>query len=119
MNTRTRSSAPPESARDALDANPPAATRDDARAALVARRRRRWVIGIAATICIASWIALACGLLLGVGFQARLVLATAAALSTEALVWISAAMLGLSLFQARRELWQRIRALPRCLIGQS
>jgi hypothetical protein len=89
-----------------------------ARKTPIAARRRRLIIALAATLCVASWLALAAGLLLGVGLQARLALATAAALSTEALVWISAAMLGLSLFQARRELWHRLRTLPHRLIGR-
>jgi hypothetical protein len=97
---------------------PPESHPRGARKTPIAARRRRLIIALAATLCVASWLALAAGLLLGVGLQARLALATAAALSTEALVWISAAMLGLSLFQARRELWHRLRTLPHRLIGR-
>lgn len=75
------------------------------------RSRKWWLIAIAAGLCLASWIALAVGLLLGVGFTPRLVLATAAALSTEALMWVTAAVLGLRLFEARRKVWQRVRAV--------
>ena len=77
----------------------------------VVRSRKWWLIAIAAAICVASWIALAAGLLLGVGFTPRLVLATAAALSTEGLMWLVAAVLGLRLFEARRKVWQRVRAV--------
>lgn len=75
------------------------------------RSRKWWLIAIAAGFCLASWIALAVGLLLGVGFTPRLVLATAAALSTEALMWVTAAVLGLRMFEARRKVWQRVRAM--------
>jgi hypothetical protein len=74
------------------------------------RSRKWWLMMAAAGICLASWIALAVGLLLGVGFTPRLVLATAAALSTEGLMWITAAVLGVRLFEARRVVWQRVRA---------
>lgn len=75
------------------------------------RSKKWWLIVIAAGLCLASWIALAVGLLLGVGFTPRLVLATAAALSTEALMWVTAAVLGLRMFEARRKVWQRVRAV--------
>lgn len=84
---------------------PPAAT------GVAPRSRRWWLIAIAASVCVLSWIALAVGLVLGVGFTPRLVLATAAALSSEALVWIVAGVLGLRLLEARQRIWQRLRAL--------
>ncbi|MEF3081585.1 hypothetical protein V3391_05085 [Luteimonas sp. SMYT11W] len=40
----------------------------------------------------------------------RLVLVTVAAVATEGLVWLSAALLGLRVFEARRQLWQTLRA---------
>lgn len=70
---------------------------------------RRLLLGAALVLCLLCWIALGVGLYLGVGTGARLGLATAAALSSEAVVWIAAAVFGLRLFEARRELWRRLR----------
>lgn len=71
--------------------------------------RKRLVLGAALLLCLLCWIALGAGLYLGVGTGARLGLATAAALSSEAVVWVAAAVLGLRLYEARRELWRRLR----------
>jgi hypothetical protein len=78
---------------------------------IATRSRKWWLIAIAVSVCALSWVALAIGLLLGVGFTPRVVLATAAALSTEALVWIVAAVLGLRAFEARQRIWQRLKSI--------
>lgn len=78
---------------------------------ITTRSRKWWLIAIAASICALSWIGLAIGLFLGVGFTPRVVLVTAAALSSEVLVWIVAAVLGLRAFEARQRIWQRLRRI--------
>lgn len=77
----------------------------------VATKRSRgwWLIATAAGVCVASWIALGVGLYVGAGFTPRLVLVSMAAISSEALVWIVAAVLGLRVFEARRRIAQRLR----------
>lgn len=70
---------------------------------------KRLLLGAALALCLLCWIALGAGLFLGVGTTARLGLATAAALSSEAVVWVAAAVLGVRLYEARRELWRRLR----------
>ena len=40
-----------------------------------------------------------------------LVLATVGALGLEGVIWTTAAVLGVSAFQARRQLWARLRAV--------
>jgi hypothetical protein len=71
--------------------------------------RKRLLLTAALVLCLLCWIALGVGLYLGAGTGVRLGLATAAALSSEAVVWVAAAVLGLRLFEARRELWRRLR----------
>jgi hypothetical protein len=72
-------------------------------------KARRWLLPAAATLCIASWIALGAGVATGAGKGTMLVLATSAALTTEGLVWLSAMLLGLRAFEARRYLFDRVR----------
>ena len=80
-------------------------------------RRKGWVLGIGATVCLLSWLALGVGLLLGVGFAPRVILVTAAALTTEALIWLTAGVFGLSVFQARQRVWRAVRDLPKRLLA--
>lgn len=72
------------------------------------RRPWRW-IALGGVVCLLAWIALAVGLALGVDRGTRLVLVTAAAVATEGLVWLSAFLLGLRVFEARQRLWQALR----------
>ncbi|KLJ01006.1 hypothetical protein [Luteimonas sp. FCS-9] len=86
-------------------------TRDDRAAARGERRVRRpwrW-IALGGVVCLLAWIALGIGLAAGVDRTMRLVLATVAAVATEGLVWLSAALLGLRIFEARQRLWQKLR----------
>jgi len=71
--------------------------------------RRKWSLVIAAAaLCLLCWLAMGTGLALGVGFTPRLILVTAAAVSTEVVIWLFAATMGLSAFQARRQLWRKL-----------
>ncbi|MCD9096461.1 hypothetical protein LU699_17885 [Luteimonas fraxinea] len=86
--------------------------REERAAPSVARRVRRpwrW-IALGGVVCVLAWVALGIGLVAGVDRTARLVLVTVAAVATEGLVWLSAALLGLRVFEARRQLWQTLRA---------
>lgn len=74
----------------------------------VAASRWRW-LRLAAGVCLLTWLALGIGLVAGVGFTPRLVLATLAAVSTEGLIWLTALLLGMNVYSARRHLWQRLR----------
>ena len=70
---------------------------------------KRWLLVVGGLICALSWIALLAGLALDVERGGLLLLATAAALSTEALVWLAALALGLKVFEARRVLIDRCK----------
>lgn len=63
------------------------------------------LIGVTA-VC--AWIALGVGVYLDVERSTRLVLAVVAALATEALFWTVAALLGVSVVQARKKIWRAI-----------
>lgn len=77
-------------------------------------RQRKWVwIKLAAAICVLSWISLAVGIAMNVGTGAMFVLATVAAVTTEGTIWLSALLLGVSVYQARRHLWDTIRPRSR------
>ncbi|WP_374389378.1 hypothetical protein [Brevundimonas sp.] len=57
---------------------------------------------------VAAWAALGIGLYLGVERGTRLILAIVAAVTTEALFWTVAALLGVSVVEARKRIWRKI-----------
>ena len=72
------------------------------------RRARRWIV-LAGTVCVVSWIALITGVLMQVDTGIRIALATAAAVTTEGTFWLAALLLGVSVYQARRQLWATLK----------
>lgn len=74
------------------------------------RRKWRW-IGLSGVICLLSWIALAVGLLVQVDTGTRILLVSAAAVTTEGTFWLAALLLGVSVFKARQRLWQTVKSL--------
>lgn len=61
---------------------------------------------LVAAVC--GWIGLGLGLYLDVDRSARLTLAIVAAVTTEALFWTVAALLGVSVVEARKRIWRKI-----------
>ena len=59
---------------------------------------------------LAAWVAVAIGYLLQVGPATWTLLVVIAAFASEALIWCLAAMLGLTVFEARRAIWRRLAA---------
>lgn len=57
---------------------------------------------------VAGWISLGIGLYLDVERGTRLTLAIVAAVATEALFWTTAALLGVSVVEARKRIWRKI-----------
>lgn len=80
-------------------------------------RRKWWLVGAGAVVCLLAWLATGIGLALGVEFTARLVLVTIAAVATEALIWLTAGAFGLSVFEARRSIWRYLRDAPKRLFA--
>lgn len=80
----------------------------DAQASPANRRKWRW-IGLAGGACAVSWAALATGIALEADTPTMLVLATLAAVTTEGTIWLAALLLGVSVYQARQQLWRRLR----------
>ncbi|MDG2523431.1 hypothetical protein P7B02_18030 [Caulobacter segnis] len=71
---------------------------------------KKIVLGVAGAVCLASWIALGAGLAMGVDKPVRVVLVVIAAFATEALFWSVAAVLGVSVVQARKQIWAKLTA---------
>ncbi|WP_269716130.1 hypothetical protein [Caulobacter sp. NIBR2454] len=69
---------------------------------------KKILLGVVGVACLASWIALGVGLALDVERPLRLGLVVAAAIATEALFWSVAAVLGVSVVQARRQIWAKV-----------
>lgn len=73
-------------------------------------QRRKWMwIKLAGVACLMSWVALVAGIGLDVDTGTMLILATVAAVATEGTIWLAALLLGVSAYQARRRLWEKIR----------
>lgn len=70
-------------------------------------RKRLW-LALGATLCLFSWLALGIGLLLKVGTTAMFALATLAAVTTEGLIWWAALLFGVSVYQMRRYLRDKL-----------
>lgn len=87
---------------------PSSAAAADGQAVPRVRHPWRW-IALGGVLCLLSWIALAVGLALEVERSTRIVLVTLAAVSSEGLVWLSALLLGLRVFEVRRRLWRTLR----------
>lgn len=90
------------------DASGTAVPPNPAPAAASKGRRWRWVIAAGAA-SVLSWVALGVGITLDVDTRTMIVLATLAAVTTEGTVWLAALTLGVSTYQARRQIWQRLR----------
>jgi len=67
---------------------------------------RRLIVGAGCAFFVAAWAACLVGYFYGVDTAQWVVLVTIAAVATEALVWCAAAALGITVFQARKNIWQ-------------
>ncbi len=68
-------------------------------------RLKRWLLLGASTLCLISWLALGLGLVMDASRSMLLLLAAFAGLATEGLFWLAAAILGVTVFQAKRRIW--------------
>ncbi len=69
----------------------------------------KWILPIAAgAVSLTAWIVFAVGLAADWEVPRMMVIATVGALGLEAAVWTTAAALGVTAFQARREIWRRL-----------
>ena len=69
----------------------------------------RWkplLLTAAALAVLAAWAAVAISYVLGAKIVAWTIVVTIAALTTEAAFWVSAAVLGVTVIQARHEIWR-------------
>lgn len=67
---------------------------------------RKSTLIVAIVICAAAWLALAASIILGLDVRVRVTAVIVAAFASEALIWCTAAVVGLSAFEARRKIWR-------------
>ena len=76
--------------------------------------RWKWLLPITAgAISLTAWITFAVGMAADWSKPVMFVLATIGAFGLEGVIWGTALALGISVFQARRELWRRLTSLSR------
>lgn len=91
------------------DTNPAASPTVAPPGAVRKGRKVLWTLAAAvAVIAACGWIGLGLTLYLDAGRQVRLVAAVVAAVASEGAFWLSAAALGVSVFEARKRIWRRI-----------
>lgn len=62
-------------------------------------------------LSLVAWVAFGVSLAMHVERNVLIAIAAFAALALEGVMWSTAAILGVSAFQARREIWRRVRAV--------
>jgi hypothetical protein len=70
---------------------------------------KKMVLGLVAAVVASAWLALAIAFVIGpkaVGIPIWTGIVVFAAVSTEGGIWITAAVLGVSIFQARSRIWR-------------
>ncbi len=72
----------------------------------------KWIAPLTvAGVSLAAWIGFGVAVAMGLKRSTLVVIATVGALSLEGVIWTTAAALGVSAFQARREIWRRVRSV--------
>lgn len=72
---------------------------------------KKGILAVGGGICVVAWAMVAISMAIGVGTGARIVLLSVALVATEVLLWIGAALLGVTVVQLRRKLLSKL--LPR------
>jgi hypothetical protein len=72
---------------------------------------RNFIVIAGMTALFAAWIAVGVGFVLEVERQTWVILVVIAAVATEAMMWCMAAAFGLTVLQARRQIWRRLRSM--------
>ena len=70
---------------------------------------KKFALYAVAAVLILAWGGLLAGFVIGVSKTAWIVLVTAAAIATEVSFWVVAAILGISVVQARGRIWTWLR----------
>ena len=72
----------------------------------------KWALPLSmAGLSLATWITFGVALAMHADRKVMLAIVTVGALTLEGVVWTTAAVLGVSAFKARREIWRRVRAV--------
>jgi hypothetical protein len=71
----------------------------------------KWMLPLGlAGVSLATWITFGVAVAGGAERKTLLLIGAIGALSLELVIWTTAAILGVSAFQARREIWRRVRS---------
>jgi hypothetical protein len=71
----------------------------------------KWMLPLGlAGVSLATWITFGFAVATGAERKTLLLIGAIGALSLELVIWTTAAILGVSAFQARREIWRRVRS---------
>lgn len=81
----------------------------------MATKRKWWLVKVGAGACLLSWVAVGVGFAVKVDFATWFILLTIAALTTEGLFWLIAAVFGMTMFEARKSIWRAVQELPKRL----
>jgi hypothetical protein len=76
----------------------------DLAAALGRSKGKKGVLAVGGAICLVAWATFLISMAVGVGTAAQIVLLSVALVATEALFWVAAALLGITVVQLRRKL---------------
>ena len=72
----------------------------------------KWALPLGvAGLSLACWITFGVALAMHADRKTLLIVLTVAAFSLEGVIWTTAAVLGVSAFKSRREIWRRVRAV--------
>ncbi|MBU1187981.1 MAG: hypothetical protein KKC01_03020 [Gammaproteobacteria bacterium] len=69
-------------------------------------KTKHWLLIGGGIVCLLCWLALGIGWVMDTTRNTLIVLVTATAVATEGLFWLAAAVLGVTVFQARRKIWR-------------
>lgn len=72
---------------------------------------KKLMLGIVWSVVVAAWLAMGIGLVIGIEGNLRLAMVTAAAVTLEVGFWVTAAILGVSVFESRKRIWHFVRGL--------
>ncbi|NHK28699.1 hypothetical protein FF098_012335 [Parvularcula flava] len=68
--------------------------------------RKKFILAALAIIVVAAWLAMGAAIIIKPEKAVFITIVTATAVLTEVAIWITAGVLGVAVFQARRRIWQ-------------
>ncbi|MDJ0654511.1 MAG: hypothetical protein QNJ40_10180 [Xanthomonadales bacterium] len=72
------------------------------------RETRKYLLIVAALVCLTAWLSVPAAYFLSDSRAVFIAAVTAAAITTEVLIWIGALVGGWTVFEKRRKIWRRL-----------